>query len=42
MAQGEVRSQNFEKRDLTKSGDAGLVLKGSMTKLLRNLMKMLS
>jgi len=25
LAQGEIRSHNFEKRDLTKSGDAGLV-----------------
>ena len=28
MATGEVRSHNFEKRDLTKSGDGGLVPQG--------------
>ena len=37
MAQGEVRSQNFEKRDLTKSGDAGLVPQGFYDQIIAKL-----
>ena len=37
MAQGEVRSHNFEKRDLTKSGDAGLVPQGFYDQIIAKL-----
>ena len=37
MATGEVRSQNFEKRDLTKSGDAGLVPQGFYDQIIAKL-----
>tara|TARA_A100001035_G_scaffold280344_1_gene285676 strand:+ start:2207 stop:3379 length:1173 start_codon:yes stop_codon:yes gene_type:complete len=37
MAQGEVRSHNFEKRDLTKSGDGGLVPQGFYDQIIAKL-----
>jgi len=37
MATGEVRSHNFEKRDLTKSGDAGLVPQGFYDQIIAKL-----
>lgn len=37
MANGEVRSHNFEKRDLTKSGDAGLVPQGFYDQIIAKL-----
>jgi len=37
MATGEVRSHNFEKRDLTKSGDGGLVPQGFYDQIIAKL-----
>lgn len=37
MATGEVRSHSFEKRDLTKSGDAGLVPQGFYDQIIAKL-----
>ncbi len=37
MANGEIRSHNFEKRDLTKSGDAGLVPEGFYDQIIAKL-----
>ena len=37
MAQGEIRSHNFEKRDLTKSADGGLVPQGFYDQIIAKL-----
>ena len=37
MANGEIRSHNFEKRDLTKSGDGGLVPQGFYDQIIAKL-----